>query len=36
MYGSGSLSSTVRQVAEKANGVLRELGLLPCIRLFFF
>lgn len=34
VYGAGSLSSTVNQAAEKADGALKELGLLPCVSLF--
>lgn len=30
MFGSGSLSGIVNQAAEKADGALKELGLLPC------
>lgn len=32
VYGAGSLSSTVNQAAEKADGALKEL--LPCVSLF--
>lgn len=32
VYGSGSLlSSMVNQATEKADGALKELGILPCV-----
>lgn len=36
MFGSGSLSGIVNQAAGKADGALKELGLLPCVSLFCF